>query len=386
MAIQLKMVRTTADKANVYQLRHRVFIEEEQRFDIFTDHIFDRFDSFEETTNMLAFSDNAPVAGIRVILDGPAGFPVLQAFDFEPLRRTLTGGCASVGWFCISKPFRRNPGLVVSLIQMCFRQMRKHQARHVLAVVYPPAMAFMKRLLGAQALGPEIEDPHLKVGIIPVHVDLENLPTGSRERFVDPPEHLFEDSVDRRLYRKNEVIIARGEMGTEVFQVLRGVVRVEGNGSSVAATGNTPLLMGPGQIFGELAALDGRERTSTIMAHSEDVDVMVWDNNAIMDQLRVSPERMLSLYKLMADRMRRTLDGGTANPSTALAARLLVGASGHTNQPVDARWLAGQCGLDHQSLTNMVMPWAQDHLIESDPLHQHIWVLDRSRLSQCVQM
>ncbi|MBI5062878.1 MAG: GNAT family N-acetyltransferase, partial [Desulfatitalea sp.] len=200
MAIELRTVRSTADKAAVYRLRYRVFVEEEQRFHLTMDHIFDRFDSFEETSNFLAFDGGEAVAGIRLVLDGPAGLPAGHAFDFEPLRRTLTGGCATVGWFCIRKAYRRHPGLVVSLIQMCFRQMRQHNARHVLAVVHPPALALMQRLVGARPLAPQFEDHALGVPIVPVHVDLENLPPGSRERLVDPEEQPFEDARERRLY------------------------------------------------------------------------------------------------------------------------------------------------------------------------------------------
>jgi CRP-like cAMP-binding protein len=350
MAIQLRIVRNTTDKTHVYKLRHRVFIEEEQRFHISADHICDRFDSFDETTNILALSDGEPVAGIRVIVDGPAGLPSQQAYDFEPLRRTLSGGCACVGWICICKPFRRNPGLVVSLIQMCFRQMRKHQARHVLSVLHPPAMPLMKRLVGARPLSPEFMDPNLQVGIIPVHVDLENLPSGSRERFIDPQEHFFEDSSERRLYHKGEVVFARGDAGTEVFQVMRGVVRVEEDGGSGNGMKNSSLMKGPGQIFGEVSALDGRGRTATIVAHSQDVDVMVWDNAVVMDQLRASPERMHSLYLSLADRLRRILDGRSEQSSTALAARLLVGASGQRRRH-------GRRTSQHQSFcANAIVP------------------------------
>jgi CRP-like cAMP-binding protein len=382
MTIELRTVHSTADKAEVYRLRYQVFVEEEQRFHLTLDHIFDRFDSFGETSNFLAFDDGRAVAGIRVVLDGPAGLPAEQAFDFQPLRRTLTGGCATVGWICIRKAYRRHPGLVVSLIQMCFRQMRKHGARHVLAVVHPPALALMQRLVGARPLAPQMQDHGLGVAIVPVHVDLDHLPPGSRERFVDPEERPFEDSGQRRLYRRNEVIFRVGDTGGEVFQVLRGVVRIHNDGrpdDGGSATADTRLLMGPGQFFGELSVLDGRPRSASLVAHSEDVDLMVWPRAEILEQLHDCPERALHLCRLLAARLRAALEG-PADTSTALAARLLVGAAGRENQPVDARWLAGQCGLDRQALHSMVLPWAQDRLVAADDAH--IWVIDRGRLAQ----
>lgn len=386
MAIELRTVRSTAEKAEVYRLRYGVFVEEERRFHLTMDHIFDRYDSFEETSNFLAFNGNEAVAGIRLVLDGPAGLPAQHAFDFEPLRRTLTGRCATVGWFCIRKAFRRHPGLVVSLIQMCFRRMRQHRARHVLAVVHPPVLPLMQRLVGARPLSPEIQDHGLGVPIVPVHVDLENLPPGSRERFVDPEERPFEDSGLRRLYRKNEMIFRRGEAGGEVFQVLRGVVGIQAAGPPINGPGEAAgshLRMGPGQCFGELSALDGRPRSASLVAHSEDVDLMVWPHGAILEQLRACPERALHLCRMLASRLRGVMEGAT-DSSTALAARLLVGAAGEENQPVDARWLAGQCGLDRRSLSSMVLPWTQARLIAADDAH--IWVIDRGRLAQQVQI
>lgn len=385
MTIILKAAKTTADKENVYRLRHHIFVEEEQRFDMAGNHLFDRYDSFEETTNFLAFHNNRPVAGIRLVLDGPGGLPAEEAFDFSELRQDLEGGFATVGWFCISKPFRRNPGLAVSLIQMCFRQMRQVKARHVLAVMHPPALPLLSRLVGARPLGPEIIDHGLGVGIIPVHVDLENLPDGSRERFVDPDEHVFEDANERRLYRKGEAVYTRGDEGNEVFQIMRGVVRVEENTPDYSDGENQGILLGPGQVFGELSAMDGRQRASTVTAYSTDVDVMVWDNRTFRSQLS-DPQRAVALCRLMAQRVRRSMAPPHFNPSSALAARLLVGASGQKNQPVDARWLAGQCGVDRGGLSRLVMPWAQDQVVSADSNQKKIWVIDRPRLVREAQL
>lgn len=387
MTIQLKVAQSTVEKANVYQLRYKVFIEEEKRFDLSSEHIYDRFDSFNETSNFLAYSDGQPVAGIRLVLDNPVGLPAEEAYDFGPLRKTLTGGCATVGWFCIRKKFRRHPGLVVSLIQMCFRKMRQQGARHVLAVMHPPALPLLSRLVGAKPLGPEIEDHALGVGIIPVHVDLDRLPSGSRERFMDPDEHLFEDSAERRLFRRNETIVSHGDADEFVYQIMRGVVRTQDpeivNGETGAEGREAPgVLLGPGQIFGELSALDGGVSNQTMVAHSEDVDVMVWPRDTFMDQMYGSPERMMQLCKVMARKVRSTFEMPGADPSTALAARLLVGASGQGRQPVDARWLAGQCGLDRKSLTRVVMPWEEGQMIEADEKHKSIWVIDGSRLAR----
>lgn len=387
MSIRLRIVRSTQEKAQVYRLRYRVFVDEEQRFPIPADHIVDRYDSFEETTNILAFSDGEPVAGIRVTLDNPAGLPVQDAFDFLPFQRTLAGGCASIGWLCIRQRYRRNPGLVVSLIQMCFREMRKRGVRHVLSVLHPPVLPLLERLVGARAVAPEFLEHRLQVPMVPMHVDLDRLPPGSRERFADPEKGIFDDATERRLFRKGEVIFSRGNAGTEVFQIMRGVVRTESAEavfcSAGSENGREPhLLLGPGQIFGELSALDGGKRTVTLVAHSDEVDVMVWDRATVHAQLRATPERMFELLRLMAGRLRHAIQGRITNPSAALAARLLVDASRRGSHPVDVRWLARQCGLDRKSLKRMVMPWEENRWIQADSKQENIRVINGGRLAQ----
>ncbi|WP_274629703.1 Crp/Fnr family transcriptional regulator [Arvimicrobium flavum] len=67
-----------------------------------------------------------------------------------------------------------------------------------------------------------------------------------------------------RAYRQDELIIAHGESGRDVFFVLEGRARAilyGENGREVAYSD-----IGPGDIFGELASIDGRARSASIVA------------------------------------------------------------------------------------------------------------------------
>ena len=98
MPLRMKIARSTRDKAAVYRLRHRIFVEEENRFAHHGDHIIDQYDSFDETENILAFDGEQPIAALRVILENAAGFPAADFYDFGPFRCQLEGRCACVGW------------------------------------------------------------------------------------------------------------------------------------------------------------------------------------------------------------------------------------------------------------------------------------------------
>ena len=54
-------------------------------------------------------------------------------------------------------------------------------------------------------------------------------------------------------------LVTQGEVGSEVFLLLDGVLRVEENGTRLAE-------YGPGALLGERARLEGGRRTSTLVA------------------------------------------------------------------------------------------------------------------------
>jgi len=67
-----------------------------------------------------------------------------------------------------------------------------------------------------------------------------------------------------RIYRQHELIIAHGDRDRDVFFILDGQARVtlfSGLGREVAYRD-----IQPGDIFGELAAIDGRERSASVIA------------------------------------------------------------------------------------------------------------------------
>ena len=67
-----------------------------------------------------------------------------------------------------------------------------------------------------------------------------------------------------RIYRQHELIIAHGDRDKDVFFILDGQARVtlfSGLGREVAYRD-----IQPGDIFGELAAIDGRERSASVIA------------------------------------------------------------------------------------------------------------------------
>ncbi len=121
-----------------------------------------------------------------------------------------------------------------------------------------------------------------------------------REKNMKIDERLFRKFG--RMYPKGAYIFRQGDAGQEMYYVLVGNVRVEkitGQVKKVLAE------MGPGEYFGEMAALIEAPRTASVQA-TEDSNVAVIDGNIFRDLLRESGEVSLFMLKEFSIRIRQT--------------------------------------------------------------------------------
>jgi CRP-like cAMP-binding protein len=101
---------------------------------------------------------------------------------------------------------------------------------------------------------------------------------------------------------KGEILIREGQFGKEFFLILSGTVKVTQNGRLVNA-------LGPGDFFGELAALNRGPRNATVTALC-DLDLLVIGRRELNAMLEISEFRD-ALLKCMASRM-QTIDSQLA--------------------------------------------------------------------------
>lgn len=376
MPITLKKVTTTREKDQVFSLRHQVFVQEEARFSSRTCRVYDFYDSFEESINILALdNETTPVASIRLTLDNPVGIPAFEHYDFSSYMDQLEGQCVSLGWLCILKRYRRHPGLLMGLLKMVVREMRRNNCRHILATIHPPIFDLLQRCFGARAVGDAFPSDELGVPVLPVHIDIQQVPPGADEPFRDPPNPVLEESRERRIYNRKEVIFRQGDPAREVFYVMRGSVR--GLPSQLGpkeiswkdrqgplAPGDQ--LLRKGEIFGVLSLLDHGPRVYTMIPYSHEVDVMVWSLDSIAEQLWSSPDTTRDIIRSFGTRLRQMLEGAARAPSRAEVARVLFGASEEGRKAVLKDWLGRQCGIWPHTLEDIVSSWAERDIIRPD--------------------
>jgi CRP-like cAMP-binding protein len=111
-------------------------------------------------------------------------------------------------------------------------------------------------------------------------------------------------AITRKVSR-GETIFVAGEPGRQLFAVCRGRVKAV----ATAADGREMVLrlVDPGEVFGELALLDGGERTATLIA-AQPSELLVIDRRDFVSLLRRRPEIAIELLAVVAGRLRSTTE------------------------------------------------------------------------------
>lgn len=103
--------------------------------------------------------------------------------------------------------------------------------------------------------------------------------------------------------KKGSVIFRKGDIGAKLYAVRAGVVRI----SAPSEEGKDAIfnLVVPGELFGEIAFLDGGQRTADAVA-IDNCELMVIERRDFIPLLRDDPEVALRLIKILCARLRRT--------------------------------------------------------------------------------
>ncbi|HKS86193.1 MAG TPA: Crp/Fnr family transcriptional regulator [Pseudolabrys sp.] len=103
--------------------------------------------------------------------------------------------------------------------------------------------------------------------------------------------------------KKGSVIFHKGDVGARLYAVRTGAVRV----SAPSEQGKDAIfnLIVPGELFGEIAFLDGGQRTADAVA-IDDCELMVIERRDFIPLIQADPELSVRLIKILCGRLRRT--------------------------------------------------------------------------------
>jgi CRP/FNR family transcriptional regulator, cyclic AMP receptor protein len=132
------------------------------------------------------------------------------------------------------------------------------------------------------------------------------------------------DLVERR-YGEGEIIFHEGDPGQMLYIVGSGQVRIYVNGLDGSET--SVIVFGrPGELFGELAVIDGLPRSATAVSLDQTILYTI-NREQFRDHMRRSPQLALNFMQELSQRVRyntRQMDSLVTLPVPARLARKLV--------------------------------------------------------------
>jgi CRP-like cAMP-binding protein len=103
-------------------------------------------------------------------------------------------------------------------------------------------------------------------------------------------------SLDSVAVPAGKVLVEEGRIGQEFFIIVVGTAKVTRNGRKVAT-------LGPGSHFGELALLDRRPRSASVISET-DMDVLVMSQRQFNGLLESVPTIARKMLSALATRLR----------------------------------------------------------------------------------
>jgi CRP-like cAMP-binding protein len=185
-------------------------------------------------------------------------------------------------------------------------------------------------------------------------------------RQLDPPDiHGIVSYARTRRFSAGETIFLKGSEGSGMMAVVRGQVRI----SAPSRDGKEIVLnvINPGEVFGEIALLDGRERTADATALT-DCELMVLERRDVLPYLEKNPKVCLKLLEVLCDRIRRTTEQVEdvlflALPGRIAKAILRLSRNGAAPVRISQRELGTMVGATRESVNKYLGDWQRRDLL-----------------------
>ena len=172
----------------------------------------------------------------------------------------------------------------------------------------------------------------------------------------------------RQYITAGETIFDVGSPGQSMMAVLKGAVRI----SLPSSTRKEMILadLGAGDIFGEIALLDGEPRSATAIARKPGV-LLVLDRRDVHTFLRKRPDFCLTLIELLCARLRRSDERMAdiaffdlpARLAKVLVARIVAAGNGADELPYSQSDLAKMIGASREYVNRCLKDWQRQGIV-----------------------
>lgn len=294
MPIRMRIAETTDEIDSVYLLRHKVFVKQESLLKGNKEaRLYDRYDSFPSTVQLIAQNDDDTIGAFRFSLDDTCGLPADNYFDYR-VHVPNDARLMHVGMFCIHQDYRGEK-IAIGLILMASYYAISNSVSHVVAPINP-TIAPMLRRIGFKKVGEQFHDPHMDNEVLPLLLDINDL----KDYFVDfikqNQMHDFIMDYQRWFCKAGESIVNAGDEGNEAFIIIDGTAEVR-----LPETGEVLATLESGEMFGELAIITDECRSADVIAKTE-VQMMVMTKDTFLKRFVEDSEKALILMRMISKR------------------------------------------------------------------------------------
>ena len=207
---------------------------------------------------------------------------------------------------------------------------------------------------------------------------LANVPlfAGLSEREIDGLIHVTRHET----LRAREELFHKGDEGTQVYLVTEGTLKAlttSEEGDDVVFS-----ILGPGELFGEIAFLGSQVRTATVTAITPS-ELLAVDRRDFLDFLKRHPEASIKLLTVLADRLKHVSelveDTLFLNLPIRLAKKVIHYASIYGDENASGEIRIGLklsqeewgdlVGATRESINKQMRAWTEEGLISTDRGH-----------------
>jgi CRP/FNR family transcriptional regulator, cyclic AMP receptor protein len=190
--------------------------------------------------------------------------------------------------------------------------------------------------------------------------------------------------------KRGTTIFCRGDPGNSLYAVISGTVKM----SISSPDGRSAIfnLVGPGEIFGEIAVLDGRARTADATANTN-CEVFIIDRREFIPFVRSQPTLALKFIELLCGRLRWTSDQVEQiilqNLPGRLARALIRLSEKHKTDPaaktiaITQQEISEMVGMTRESINKQLRAWEEKNWVRLE--HGAIVVLNADPLRQLAE-
>jgi CRP-like cAMP-binding protein len=165
--------------------------------------------------------------------------------------------------------------------------------------------------------------------------------------------------------KRGATLFSKGDPGHSLYAVISGTVKM----SISSPDGRNAILniIGPGEIFGEIALLDGQARSTDAIANSN-CELFVIDRREFIPFVKAQPALAMKFIELLCERLRSTSDQVEQiilqNLPGRLASALLRLSEKHTSAPqgltiaITQQEISEMVGMTRESINKQLRAWA----------------------------